>query len=228
MSRGNQARPLRCLAADAGRCRPAGLLEKLIAAVRPEFRSRRAGIRPARPGVRRSCLRRRRLRPARAQRRHVPVITGGGGSQGNRTWRSSPPTTPAGLAAPPPASRHARSTGCLLRADSQRHVRAPPPAVAARWLPGAGVLARIRARRHALTQAGCLPDRPLRPVGRAPSSLFCRSHHVRWNEHGRPDVGRVRYLLPGRRARWRRAHRPAATAGDAAAGGAVRAPVPPG
>ena len=58
--------------------------------------------------------------------------------------------------------------------------------MAARWLPGAGVLARIRAA-ATLTQAGYLPDGPLRPVG-VPVVAVLPHHHVRWNKHGRPDA----------------------------------------
>src|SRR5712691_11460966 len=184
---------------------------------------RRAGIRPARPGVRRSCLR-GRLSAARPQAGPVPGslrAVAGRGETGPGGVRRRYTTGHGRL---PPASRM-RDRRLPLRADSPRHLRTPPAAVAARRLPRAGVLARIRAA-AARTQAGYLPDGPLRPVGVPVVAVLPQpSRAVEQARAARG--GPVRHLLPGRRA-WRRAHRPAATARDAAAGGAVRASGPPG
>ena len=181
------------------------------------------GIRSARPGVRRSCLR-CRLPAARPQAGPVP------GSL--RAVAGRRQTGPGGV-----RRRHVTGYGRLpsaspvrdrrlpLRADSPRHLRTPPAAVAARRLPGAGVLARLGAA-AARTQASHLPDGPLRPVG-VPVIAVLPQPSRALDQARAARRGPVRGLLPGRLAR-RRAHRPAATARDAAAGGAIRASGPPG
>ena len=168
-------------------CRPgrrAGLLEKLIAAVRPQFRTDVLVFDPRDPvfggpacaaGCQRPA-RRRGLCPGHYER-----------------WR---------VAGKPDLAEFAAAT--------------PPDMIACRQLPACeiagclyGQTARGICERHRRQwQRACCPElvswrasAPPPPSPRpatcrmdhcdlwaCPSSLFCRSHHVRWTKHGRPDA----------------------------------------
>ena len=203
--------------------RPVGLLEKLIAAVRPEFRTDVLVFDPRDPvfggpacaaGCQRPA-RRRGLCPGHYER-----------------WRAAgKPDLAEFAAATPPDMAACRQlpaceiAGCLYgqtaRGICERHRR--------QW-QRAGCPELVSWRASAppppSPRPGCLPDGPLRPVG-VPVVAVLPQPSRAVDQARAARRGPVRHFLPGRWA-WRRAHRPAATARDAAAGGAVRASGPPG
>ena len=205
---------------------PAGLLEKLMAAVRPEFRAEDADLRPARPGVRRAAVRGERLRPARPQAGPVHARTGsGGGRPAGRTWPSSPrrPSPDWHGHLPLACVRHRRLQLRPMRPrDCASGTSASGTARDARTWRLAGTACAAAA----VAAAGGLPDRLLRPVGARGTSPFCHTHDSRLEgQRAGPASDEFAAVLrepgPGLRA-----DRPAAAARRAAAGDAVRAAVP--
>ena len=174
-------------AAGAGQYRvPAGLLEKLMAAVRPEFRAGELAFDPQRPGVRREAVPGPRLRapsrrPAGSARdtgsggpprdgltcgiRHVDRSRGGGGTPRWTAARHRDAVTASG----------SRKGLCARHASAWDTAGTPSlPEWLARW----------RARSPPVAPGG-LPDRQLRAVGRT-RKHWCRSHGATWKRRGRP------------------------------------------
>ena len=164
--------------------RPVGLLEKLIAAVRPEFRTDVLVFDPRDPvfggpacaaGCQRPA-RRRGLCPGHYER-----------------WRAAgKPDLAEFAAATPPDMAACRQlpaceiAGCLYgqtaRGICERHRRQWQRAGCPELVSWRASAPPPPSPRPAACQMGHCD------LWACPSSLFCRSHHVRWTKHGRPDA----------------------------------------
>ena len=125
-------------AADAGHCRvPAGLLEKLMAAVRPEFRADDLVFDPRDPLLRRAALRSERLRPPAPQPGTVHLalapVAGSGRPGPGRVRRDGRPGGTGHLPLAP-----CTVTGCNYGAAARGAVQPARQAVAPRGPPGPG------------------------------------------------------------------------------------------
>ena len=184
-----------------GRARQ-GLLGKLMAAVRGEFRSDDIGIRRRGPGVRHRPLPGGRMRTARPRAGAVSGGIGCGGStRAARTWRSSPRRPIRGGSGSSPTN--AAASRLRLRGCPPRTVRAARPALATRraarprrWLADPPAVKRPRNR-------GDLPDPALRACGRRRRGRSA-GPTTTWKVNGRPDIDEFAAAVrPGRVARRR-------------------------
>ncbi len=169
-------------------------------------------------------MRGERLRPPASQARPVHIALAAVAAVRRDLPRGVRRGSRARLARPP-ADRPVRHRGMRLRAAGPRDVPAARPPVALRGMPGPAGLAGIGCAAAAAGRAAAgLPDRLLQPVGAGHVGVLPRPPQPVGRQRA-SRRGRVRRLLRNPRTR-PGAHRPAAAARRAPAGGAVCPAVP--